>query len=315
MGSSRRRSVLVALTAAATLSAVAGPASATPGSAPGDSPRAPHASDRGAVLRAAGTDAPSVTHEIDQTVRKGTPAAAARAHLAAHTSTYRVASSNLVAAGTTSHQGHQTVRFNQRYHGLPVFGAQYAVNLTDAKGGHEVDSVSGKIFTDLSADTTPDVSETLARQRLSLDDAVRSVPDPDITSKGLVVLPMGEGLTAWHFVVTGTTEGGQPVRQAVFVDAHVGGIALSYNMIDTADSGGATTGSGERFTGETVPLQITQTADGYELRDQSRAMHAETGGEIQTYDAQRGDYEDFAGALPDGTPPWSRATPTSSPAT
>ena len=58
-----------------------------------------------------------------------------------------------------------------------------------------------------------------------------------------------------------------------------------------------------RDNGDEVTLQVTRTDDGgYELRDQSRAMHTVDQGDILTFDAQGRDYREYSGVLPEDTP-------------
>lgn len=85
------------------------------------------------------------------------------------------------------------------------------------------------------------------------------------------------------------------MRQEVYVDARVGGIALSYNNIDAAEASPAK-GTGVRVDGSEAKLDINKEADGsYTLVDSTRAMYPRTGGQIRTYDAQRKNYTDVAG--------------------
>lgn len=261
--------------------------------------------DRGG-LGSAPTRTPRSTGSIDKTVRTGTPASVARAHLAANQETYHLDVSDLRVVDTVPGKGHDSVRLAQRHHGVPVFGAQYVVHTEDRAAGRVVTSTIGRVYTDLAVSTAPAVTEQVARQRLRLDDTVATTRAAVVEPAGLVVLPTGAGQLAWQFDVTGTAINGEPVRQRVFVDALVGGIALSYSMIATGE---ATRGTGVRDNGDEVPLQITRTDEGaFELRDRSRAMFDGTDGEILTYDAQDRDYSEYAGSMPDDTPIYSSAT-------
>ncbi|MGW7708761.1 M4 family metallopeptidase [Streptomyces sp. NPDC054771] len=85
------------------------------------------------------------------------------------------------------------------------------------------------------------------------------------------------------------------MRQEVYVDARVGGIALSYNNIDAADASPAQ-GTGVRVDGTEAELDVNKEADGsYTLVDSTRAMYPRTGGQIRTYDANRKEYTVVAG--------------------
>ncbi|MFJ2721667.1 M4 family metallopeptidase [Streptomyces sp. NPDC087437] len=241
--------------------------------------------------------APAMTEGLDKATRKGTPAVAARAHLKAHQDKYRVPVSDLQTLKTTKVGKQSTVRFRQKHDGVPVFGAEYAVQTEPADGGQKVLSATGTLYTGLTVSTTPKVTEATARQRMfSLDSRLGTVRGAKTAEHGLVVLPNSHGGTlTWHFTVTGARADGSPVRQEVYVDANVGGITLSYNNIDAADAA-PVTATGVRVDGSEVQLNANQEADGsYTLADSTRDMYARTGGQIRTYDAQRKNYTLVAG--------------------
>ncbi|MER5554481.1 M4 family metallopeptidase [Streptomyces sp. NPDC002793] len=239
--------------------------------------------------------APALTQGLDDTVREGTPAEAARAHLKAFKGTYEVAESDLKTVRTTKDGKQSSVRFQQKHDGVPVFGAQYAVQTEAGDGGVRIASATGTLYTDLTVSTTPLVDEVTAKQRMfSLDSSLGGVQARQTRAQGLTVLPDADGgRLAWHFTVTGGKADGSPVRQEVYVDARVGGIALSYNNIDAADASPAE-GTGVRVDGTEAKLGVNKETDGtYTLVDSARAMYAETGGQIRTYDAQRAHYQDL----------------------
>ncbi|MFE4919671.1 M4 family metallopeptidase [Streptomyces sp. NPDC056661] len=241
--------------------------------------------------------APAMTQRLDDTVREGTPAQAARAHLKAHQDTYKVPVADLETVSTNKDGKQSSVRFRQKHDGVPVFGAEYAVQTEAADGGQSVTSATGTLYTDLSVSTTPSVTEAAAEKRMFFLDAKLSrVKGAKTEGHGLIVLPDARGgKLAWHFTVTGAEANGSPVRQEVYVDANIGGIALSYNNIDAADAAPAK-GTGVRVDGSEAELNINKETDGsYTLVDSTRDMFARTGGQIRTYDAQRKSYLAVAG--------------------
>lgn len=241
--------------------------------------------------------APAMTQRLDDTVREGTPAQAARAHLKAHEDTYKVPVTDLQTLSTSKDGKQSSVRFQQKHNGVPVFGAEYAVQTEAADGGQSVTSATGTLYTDLSVSTTPSVSEAAAEKRVfSLDPKLSRVKGAKTEGHGLIVLPDARGgKLAWHFTVTGAQTNGSPVRQEVYVDANIGGIALSYNNIDAADAAPAK-GTGVRVDGSEAELDINkETGGSYTLVDSTRDMYARTGGQIRTYDAQRKSYSLVAG--------------------
>lgn len=240
--------------------------------------------------------APRMTQGLDSAPRAGTPADAARAHLKAHETTYRVPVAELTTVRTTRSGAQSSVRFQQKRDGIPVFGAVYAVQTEAVDGGEQVVSATGTLYPELTVSTTPTVSESAARQRMfTLDPDLSGVEGGGTGSHGLTVLPgSGGGRLAWHFTVTGAKADGSPVRREVFVDAHVGGIALSYDNIDAAAVSPAQ-GTGVKVDGAEERIEINKEADGsYTLVDSSRAMFAKTGGQIRTYDANRKSYLEVA---------------------
>ncbi|MFI9776384.1 M4 family metallopeptidase [Streptomyces sp. NPDC051956] len=241
--------------------------------------------------------APAMTQGLDDAVRGGTPAEAARAHLKAHKGTYKIPVSDLKTLGTTTSGKQSSVRFRQQHDGVPVFGAEYAVQTETADGGRRVTSATGTLYTHLTVSTTPTVSQAAAERRMfTLDRDLSRVEGAKTAQHGLTVLPdAAGGKLAWHFTVMGARSDGSPVRQEVYVDARVGGIALSYNNIDAADASPAQ-GTGVRVDGSEAKLNTNKEADGsYTLVDSTRAMYDRTGGQIRTYDAQRKNYTDVAG--------------------
>ncbi|MEU1367081.1 M4 family metallopeptidase [Streptomyces sp. NPDC005803] len=241
--------------------------------------------------------APAMTQGLDEGPREGTPAEAARAHLKAHEDTYKVPVSDLRTVKTTKDGTQSSVRFQQRHDGVPVFGAEYAVQTQAADGGQQVTSATGTLYTGLTVSTAPTVSEATAKQRMfTLDRGLSGVRGAKTEGHGLSVLPDARGgRLAWHFTVTGGQANGSPLRQEVYVDARVGGIALSYNNIDAADASPAE-GTGVRVDGSEEKLDVNKETDGsYTLVDSTRAMYPRTGGQIRTYDARRKDYTLVAG--------------------
>ncbi|MEE1741290.1 M4 family metallopeptidase [Streptomyces sp. BE147] len=289
----RRHIRLAAATAAAAL--ITGALTALPATAA--------TTDDPEVVAGSGTAAPAYVRGLDDpgapaARSDANPAAAARAHLARHNDVYRVAGLDLAVADTIAAGDRDTVRFTQRHRGVPVLGAQYDVH---TRGGARVESVSGAVFTGLRTDTTPKVSESAARGRIAFDPAVRRVPDHRVADGGLVVLPQGEGILAWHFTVSGADASGAPVRQEVYVDAHTGGVAFSYDRLANAE--GPAKGSGATFGGKQVALNVYERADGrFETRDRGRSMWDGADGEILTYDARGDAVGNYEGTLPADTP-------------
>ncbi|WP_310962365.1 M4 family metallopeptidase [Nocardioides terrisoli] len=240
------------------------------------------------------TDTPPLTAGLRVRMRAPGATSAALSFLASHRDRYRIAHphADLRRVGTSSSGGVKAVRFAQRYHGIPVLGAQYVVRVRASDARHVVEGTSGRYFGHLEPDLTATVSTRTAA--LVAQRAVsRTVRNVRVHDGGEVVLPFGRGLLARHVTVTGRRAGsGLPVREETFVAAGRSQPVLSYDAIDY-DTPVDTTGHG--FHGPALPLQATSTARGYVLRDTTR------GHGIETYDANREDLTRFAGGgIPSG---------------
>ncbi|MGW2547882.1 hypothetical protein ACWC5I_45215, partial [Kitasatospora sp. NPDC001574] len=111
------------------------------------------------------TAAPQLVTGLSEPAVGADPAGAALAHLAAHPDRYRVDPAQLAELGTErASDGRRTVRFEQRYGGVPVLGGQYLVHLTGDGAGQRVESVGGKYFTGLSAPTAATVPDAVLRE-------------------------------------------------------------------------------------------------------------------------------------------------------
>ncbi|MER6444279.1 M4 family metallopeptidase [Streptomyces venezuelae] len=225
---------------------------------------------------------------------KAAPADAARQHLAANKSRYKIprAGSDLVplAASATGSKD-ETVRLQQKHRGVDVLGGQYVVRMQKQDGKRVVTGTSGHYFTALSTDVTPQVSEEVAVRRavaatarrlsaaLDKSHAPKSESgDPAATgmtgdAKGLVVLPKGGGVLAYRVTVRGTAPGtGAPVVDEVYVDARSGYPALQYSALKTMTAPAAARTAGEAGEGPgaagppaTPPNLVPETGSGTRL--------------------------------------------------
>ncbi|MFF8384543.1 M4 family metallopeptidase [Streptomyces kanasensis] len=336
----------------------AGPQATT--AAPGDPrPTAPGAD----LIPLPETDTPSLVDGIRDPADAGaSPADAARGHLAAKESRYKIPEPrrDLAPVQTLRRGADETVRLQQRHRGVPVLGGQYVVRMETGAGRRAVTGTSGRYFTGLTVGTTPAVSaETAVRRavgatldRFGGDRLTRSGADParrDATggpalrgsSAGLVVIPRGTGVLAYHVTVRGTNPvTGEPVLQHVYVDARAGYPLLQHTGIKTltaprtaaadtrqraagaaaaegpaapaaaADPAEAVTGSGVRLDGTKVPLNVDRpAADGpYLMTDRAR-MAGGGKNALTTWDARDKDVLDVLGGWPEDLKPFSSPTP------
>ncbi|MEU1505393.1 M4 family metallopeptidase [Kitasatospora sp. NPDC005748] len=230
----------------------------------------------------------------------GSPADAARAHLAAHPERYRIDPGQLAeVAAERGADGRSTVRFQQYHGGVPVLGAQYLVHLTGDGAGQRVESVGGKYFTGLTAPTTATVPAAVLR-----DLALGEIKDPGaragatVEDHGAVVVPGGAGRLARHFTVRAADPAGGGQAREVYVDANLGVVALVHDSRSSAPAGttgtgaakgtatGAAagaepaTGTAPDFFGRPVKVDIGRLPDGsYQFSDLTRPAA------VTTYDA------------------------------
>ncbi|WP_078871487.1 M4 family metallopeptidase [Streptomyces caatingaensis] len=312
----------------------------------------PPAAGPARVIPAPRTATPALVTGIREPAAAGGSAAdAARGHLAAKEGRYRIADPgrNLrpvrtVEAGTT-----ETVRLQQRYKGVEVLGGQYVVRMEHRNGKRVVTGTSGKYFTGLTADTTPEVDEELAVDRAVEATATRlgahgagvRAPAEDAeypltgTARGLVVLPRGEGVLTRHVTVRGTDPATrQPVLQEVYVDARTGYPVLQYSGIKTfgapgaaaaggaqarpsrtaagADTGGrpAVEGTGTRLDGKGVGLQLSYDEQRKEyVMRDGTRMRDSSKKDIATFDGHALSVGDVSGTWPEGLKEFGSKTP------
>jgi Zn-dependent metalloprotease len=214
------------------------------------------------VVQSDDTDAPSFVTRLDEPARRGKPAELARSHLSSNRSLYEIGApaSDLEVIAVDQTEGQTTVRFQQLYQGVEVFGAHYLVHLEKTGAGHEVSAVNGDFFTELNTNVKPRISEDQAA-RLALA-RQRGIRVEELAGHGLVVLPTGDGVATYHFTVTGRGPKG-PVKRELFLSAQTGAVALSYDDLHRADP---VLGSGETVHGETVDLSLNSSPDGFEMR-------------------------------------------------
>ncbi|CAN5721035.1 hypothetical protein BH20ACT23_BH20ACT23_21880 [soil metagenome] len=216
------------------------------------------------VVESDDTDAPAFVTGLNESARRGKPAELALSHLNSNRSLYGIEAPAAVldVMAVESAGDRSTVRFQQLYNGVEVFGAQYLVHLEEEGAGREVTAVNGDYFTDLTTSVEARISESSAR---SLAVArLRGVNVQRVDSHGLIVLPEGEGVTAYHFTVWGNGHRG-PVKQQIFISAQTGAPVLSYNDLQRAEP---VMGTGDRVHGDTVDLSLSQISSGapYEMR-------------------------------------------------
>ncbi|MFJ2744099.1 M4 family metallopeptidase [Streptomyces sp. NPDC087440] len=315
-GRTSRAAGVAALLGAAALLTGALPAHAAPAAPPAD------------VVPGEGTATPALVDNIaEQAPASAAPADAARDHLAAKKSRYRIDNPqrDLAAADTVRDGADETVRFQQKHRGVKVLGGQYLVRMQAKDGERLVTGTSGKYFTGLDVDATASVPAATASERalssvrtqltggqlrLPAKQGKGGAPQLSAASHGLVVLPQGTGVLTHHITVTGYDPVAKaPVKQEVYVDAHAGFPVLSYsgiqNAVDPAESRAkkpkqpGTTGKGVKLDGRKVTLEVEKRGSSYLLIDNSRTWKTSKN-PITTWDAAGVDVGDASGTWPAG---------------
>ncbi|MFF7215041.1 M4 family metallopeptidase, partial [Streptomyces sp. NPDC008238] len=242
-------------------------------------------------------------------------ATAARAHLAGHQDRYRIPAPDRDLATdtvTTDPDGTETVRLAQKYHGIPVLGAQYIVRMTHKNGQRTVTGTSGTYFTALDLDTThPTLPAPTAVER-----AVRQVEDslargPRVTAgggaaassrpadgagltgtdRGLTVLPNGKGVLARHVTVRGTDPAtGAPVVQEVYVDAATGVLRYEAGALRTLTAAAAVNSAAGRGTSPASGTPAAPAGGSTEVTGSGRLLNGATVPLNLTKDAATGQY-------------------------
>ena len=215
------------------------------------------------ILDNEATDAPAFVTGLDEPMQGGPAAELALSHLSTNRSLYEIdaPAADLDVISVERGDDSSTVRFQQLYNGVEVFGAHYLVHFDERGAGREVTAVNGDFFTNLNTSVETRISESAAR-RLALA-RQRSIRVERVESHGLVVLPEGDGVTAFRFTVWGHGPR-SPVKQEVFISAQTGATVLSYNDLHRA---GPVVGTGETVHGDTVDLSLNQNLEFlYEMR-------------------------------------------------
>ena len=253
-----------------------------------------------------GTATPSFVRGIQARTFTGSASHAARSFLASNEGTYRIEApaANLETIEVTRDEDMTTVRFGQTHRGVPVFGAQYIVNLEREGAGFAPTATSGHYFTEISVGASPRISERdaegIARGHLlpaSIDRVDRH---------GLVVLPDGPGALTYHFSVWGTRHG-KLFKRELFVSAQNARIVLDYNGFQAAE--GPYEGRGKTAHGDAIdPLHVFRDENangkllGYYMKDLSRTFAPGTKKPVIITCNVNGRLDDYECLTPGGSP-------------
>ena len=143
--------------------------------------------------------------------------------------------------------GRLTVKYQQKYQGIPVMGGELIVN-TNERG--DLYSINGEVSPDLSLQTQPNIDPAQARETAlqavakwyqgSSDAFTSTEPELWIFDERLLQPSTRPVELVWRLEVT-SADNSLPVRELVLVNAKRGGISLHFNQIDTAWTADETT--------------------------------------------------------------------------
>jgi Zn-dependent metalloprotease len=150
--------------------------------------------------------------------------------------------------------GRVTVRYQQKYQGIPVMGGELIVNTNEAG---DLYSINGEVSQNLSLPTQPEIDSAQAAEtalqalakwyQKTPADFVATEPELWIFDESLLQASARPVELVWRMEVT-AKDLGMPLRELVLVNAHSGGISLHFNQVDTAWEFAATINSTDTNT-------------------------------------------------------------------
>ncbi|GAB4422141.1 MAG: hypothetical protein Fur0044_20000 [Anaerolineae bacterium] len=137
-------------------------------------------------------------------------------------------------------EGRVFVRFQQRYHNIPIVAGELIVQMNDNR---DFISANGEILPELDLDTNPAIPPETARQialgkvakDYNLNPGDLTATDPELWIYNPLLLrnaTLRPSMLVWRLEVT--PQELLPIREFVLVDAKLGFIALQFNQIDSA---------------------------------------------------------------------------------
>jgi len=193
--------------------------------------------------RFVGFDAQAVGKQPAASVLQQLPAEAAAAqHLSRHAGLFglrNAASETRTIKHRVGKDGRAMTRYQQQHQGIPVIAGELIVNQTAQR---QLTSISGKISSQLTLDTTPvitaDEAQAIARQamakwyQLPADEFVAPEPTLSIYDSRLMSPHSDPVALVWRLNVT--TKSLRPINEFMAVNAKTGGITLHFNQVPHA---------------------------------------------------------------------------------
>lgn len=157
-------------------------------------------------------------------------------------------------------------RFQQKFHGVPVFGGEAIVHM---HGNGTIRGLSNGLIADLSVDTTPDYTADEAADiatSVSVDwDKLTDDPAVDLW----VLRHDGADHLVWRVQLRQIDGSHDTTMPVLFIDAHSGKVVWQYDNLQTS---GAATGSGSAYYDGTVSINTYLSGTTYYLEDTTRKL-------------------------------------------
>ena len=155
-------------------------------------------------------------------------------------------------------------RLKQMYKGVPVFGGQ----LVRQMDGRSIISLSGRLYSDIDLDVTPQISAGQAGDRAVLASSIEAAGAHVYGEPVLYVLPVDEG---YKLVYRMQVRSDWDIRD-VAVDAVTGSIIYSRSQIETE----SVIGQGTGVLGDPKKMAVNSNTSSYEAIDRLRPAPAFT---------------------------------------
>lgn len=167
----------------------------------------------------------------------------------------------------TDRNGHEHVRFDRTFRGLPVIGGDVVVH-SDDKGRlkHFSRTLNGKFNLDTSASLNEDAALSYARSLFAGN--VDGSPKAQLS----VYARSGSPKLVYDITVQGTHNNGTPSSMHYIIDAHQLALVEKWDTVHTTDA----VGTGKSLTLGTVTLHTDKQTSNYALRDLTRGSHYAT---------------------------------------
>ncbi|ARU60630.1 hypothetical protein CBW65_05680 [Tumebacillus avium] len=183
---------------------------------------------------------------------------------------------------TPDNLGNTHTKFDQSFHGIPVYGAQMIVHETNGV----VQSITGE-YKQLQPDhSTASITTETAIEKAQTHTGYQGALSRPATAE-LIYFPQGKKAVLSYLVnIAYLDPTGEAGNWKIFISTADGSVVQANNELHflTCSAGTPATGTGVGVLGDTKSLNTTYRNLTYYLEDRTKAMYAATCGMISTYD-------------------------------